>query len=243
MMSPEQTIRRKIPSILDYIPDDAVMYLVNALAFDAEWTKKYNELNVIDGTFTTADGKEETKTFLHGVENSYLEDENASGFIKYYKGHQYAFVALLPNEGVDIDSYLEKLDGTHLSELLENKKDCAVYTSIPKFKVEYSVEMSEQLSNLGMALAFDKGKADFKKIGASAVGNISIDRVLHKTFIAVDENGTKAGAATIVEMELGGLLDREELKEVYLTRPFVYMLVDCRTNSPFFIGIMRDLDK
>ena len=51
------------------------------------------------------------------------------------------------------------------------------------------------------------------------------------------------GAATIVEMECGGLSEREEYKEVYLTRPFVYMLVDCRTNSPFFIGVMRDLDK
>ena len=232
-----------IPSILDNIPDEAVMYLVNALAFDAEWTEKYFDYQVRDWIFTTADGKEETNKYLHGEEHTYLEDENAKGFLKYYKGYQYAFVALLPNEGTDIDSYLDSLDGAHLNELLGNKQNYKVYTAIPKFEAEYSVEMSEQLKNLGMASAFDKGKADFKKLGTSAVGNISIDRVMHKTFIAVDENGTKAGAATIVEMTDGCAPEPEEPKEVYLTRPFVYMLLDCRTGNPFFIGVMRDLDK
>ena len=130
-----------------------------------------------------------------------------------------------------------------MNELLENKRNCTVYTAIPKFKAGYSVEMSEQLKKLGMVSAFDEGSADFKKLGVSEAGNISISRVVHKTFIAVDENGTKAGAATIVEMLDGCALEPEQPKEVYLTRPFVYMLVDCRTGSPFFIGVMRDLDK
>ena len=232
-----------IPAILDNIPAEAVMYLVNALAFDAQWAEPYFDYQVNDGVFTTADGKQETKPYLYCQENAYLKDDKASGFIKYYKGYHYAFVALLPDEGVDVDTYLDQLDGAHLNELLGNKQNCKVHTAIPKFKTKYSVEMSKQLKSLGMTSAFDKGTADFKKLGTSTAGNISIDRVIHKTFIAVDENGTKAGAATIVEMKDGATLEREEPKEVYLTRPFVYMLIDCNTNTPFFVGVMRDLDK
>ena len=227
-----------IPSIINNISDDAIMFLINALAFDAKWTEAYYDFQVFDDTFTTAAGEEKVIPYLHKTENVFIGDENASGFIKYYKGCEYAFAALLPNEGISVDEYLVKLDGAHLSEILGNKTRCEVYTSLPKFKVDYSIEMSELLQNMGMPDAFDSGKADFTKLGTSTGGNISISSVLHKTYIAVDENGTKAGAATIVEMQDGATMMKEEPKEVYLTRPFIYMLIDCETNSPFFIGVM-----
>lgn len=233
---------KMIPSILDEIPPAAVMYLVNALAFDAKWTEPYYDYQVRKDIFTTDDGKEQANEYLYGEENQYLEDEKATGFVKYYKGYQYAFVALLPNEGISVDAYLDSIDGAHLNEMLENKNYNTVYTAIPKFKTEYSMEMSEQLKGMGMTDAFNAGAADFKKLGTSSAGNIFISRVIHKTFIEVDENGTKAGAATLVEMKDGGTLITEEPKKVYLTRPFVYMLIDCQTNSPFFIGVMRNLE-
>ena len=232
-----------IPSILDDIPAEAVMYLVNALAFDAEWAEPYFEYQIRDDTFTTADGKKETVPYLFGAENNYISDDRAAGFIKYYKGYHYAFAALLPDEGVDIDSYIESLDGAHLTEILENRQNCTVYTRMPKFETDYSTEMSEQLNKMGMTLAFDGDNADFTKLGKSETGNIFINRVIHKTFIAVDEIGTRAGAATIVEMTDGGTAFEEEPREVYLTRPFIYMLIDRETNSPFFIGVMRDLEQ
>ena len=231
-----------IPSILDDIPDEAVMYLVNALAFDAKWAEPYYDYQVRESIFTTDAGKEEVNEYLYGEENRYLEDEKATGFVKYYEGYQYAFAALLPNEGISVDEYLDSIDGAHLSEMLESRKNNTVYTAMPKFKTEYSVEMSDQLKGMGMTDAFNAGAANFKKIGTSKAGNIIISKVMHKTFIEVDENGTKAGAATVVMMENGAALSFEEPKKVYLTRPFVYMLIDTQTNSPFFIGVMRDLE-
>ena len=71
--------------------------------------------------------------------------------------------------------------------------------------------------------------------------NICINRVLHKTFISVSEKGTRAGAATAVEMVAEGALLIEDYKTVTLDRPFVYMLIDCQTNLPFFIGTMMDV--
>ncbi len=72
--------------------------------------------------------------------------------------------------------------------------------------------------------------------------NICINRVLHKTFISVTEQGTKAGAATAVEMVAEGAAEIQEYREMVLDRPFVYMLIDCETNLPFFIGTMMDVN-
>ena len=235
-----------IPSILEEIPESAVMYLVNALAFDAEWTEAYFDYQVKENIFTTADGTQKKVPFLNRWEDTYIEDENAIGFIKYYKGGKYAFAALLPNEGIAPADYMRLTDGAHLRNMLVSAQKCEVRTSLPKFETQYSVEMEEILKAMGMPRAFDENKADFSKLGKSDGWNIFISKVLHKTFIAVDEKGTKAGAATIVQMENGGSsqpIEKPKPKEVYLTRPFVYMLIDCETNVPFFIGIMNDPEK
>ena len=96
---------------------------------------------------------------------------------------------------------------------------------------------------MGMTDAFDYRISDFSRLGTyDADGlNICINRVLHKTFISVSEKGTRAGAATAVEMVAEGALLIEDYKTVTLDRPFVYMLIDCQTNLPFFIGTMMDV--
>ena len=231
-----------IPEILDQIPPEAIMYLVNALAFEAEWSEIYEKHQVKDGEFTKEDGTKQDVKFMYGSEGTYFEDEKATGFMKRYKGGKYAFVAMLPNEGVSVSEYIASLDGESLNALLANPQYATVHTSIPKFETEYKVEMSEILKSMGMTEAFDMYNADFEGLGTSADGNIYISRVLHKTFISVGEKGTRAGAATIVEMKDGAAAEPTEPKEVYLDRPFVYMLVDCENNIPFFIGTMMDVN-
>ena len=100
--------------------------------------------------------------------------------------------------------------------------------------------MSEILREMGMPIAFEDG-ADFTGLGTSTEGPVHMSRVLHKTYISVDGKGTKAGAATVVEMvEETAMEAPVEPKRVYLDRPFVYMLIDCETMLPFFIGAMMD---
>jgi len=229
-----------IESILDQIPEDAVMYLVNALAFDAEWQDIYHADQVREGLFTTESGKERQVELMYSEERQYLDDGRAVGFVKYYADQQYAFAALLPNQGLSVADYLASLTGAGLMETLSNAESVTVNAGLPKFTGEYSLEMSGPLQALGMRLAFDPGQADFSGLGSSAKGNIYISRVLHKTFIAVDERGTKAGAATAVEMEATSA-PAEEPKTVRLDRPFVYLLIDCETNLPLFIGAVMDI--
>ena len=233
-----------IPEILDEIPDEAIMYLVNALAFEAEWADVYEEHQIREGRFTMEDGTRQDVDMMHSEEHKYLEDDMATGFIKYYKDRKYAFVALLPNEGISISQYVDSLNGEHLRDLLNNPQDVTVFATMPKFETEYDIEMSEVLQEMGMTDAFDWRIADFSRLGTYNVDgmNICINRVLHKTFISVTEQGTKAGAATAVEMVAEGAMEIEEFKEVVLDRPFVYMLIDCETNLPFFIGTMMNVN-
>ena len=233
-----------IPEILDEIPDEAIMYLVNALAFDAKWADEYEEHQIREGRFTMEDGTRQDVDMMHSEEYTYLEDDLATGFIKYYKDRKYAFVAMLPNEGVSVSQYVDSLTSEHLRELLNNPQDLTVFASIPKFETEYDIEMSEVLQEMGMTDAFDYRVADFSKLGTYNVDgmNICINRVLHKTFISVSEQGTRAGAATAVEMVAEGAMEIVEFKEVVLDRPFVYMLIDCETNLPFFIGTMMNVN-
>ncbi len=231
-----------IKNILDEIPPEAVMYLINALAFDAEWQDIYNEYAISKEQFTTENGIKQNVDMMRSEESVYLEDKKATGFIKYYKDRKYAFAALLPNEGVSVFEYVATLDGEHLNNLLTNAEPATVYTSIPKFETEYDVEMSDILCDMGMPNAFSGAMADFNKLGHSTAGNIFISRVIHKTFISVDERGTKAGAATVVEAvdECAPVII--DPKQVFLDRPFVYMLIDCETNLPFFIGTMMEVE-
>ena len=233
-----------IPEIIDEIPDEAIMYLVNALAFDAKWADEYEEHQIREGRFTMEDGTRQDVDMMHSEEYTYLEDDLATGFIKYYKDRKYAFVAMLPNEGVSVSQYVDSLTGEHLRELLNNPQDLTVFASIPKFETEYDIEMSEVLQEMGMTDAFDWQVADFSRLGTYNVEgmNICINRVLHKTFISVSEQGTRAGAATAVEMVAEGAMEIVEFKEVVLDRPFVYMLIDCETNLPFFIGTMMNVN-
>lgn len=229
-----------IPDILNEIPEEAVMYLVNALAFDAQWETIYREEQIAEGPFTTEDGVKQRVPFMHSKEGKFLEDDSATGFIKYYADRTYAFVALLPNEGIPVEDYVAGLTGAHLAQLLSHPEDISVLAAIPKFETEYTVEMSDILTGMGMTDAFAGNAADFSRLGSFTEGNLYINAVIHKTYIAVDERGTKAGAATAVEM-LNESVSIEETKTVTLDRPFVYMLIDCQTNLPFFIGTMMDV--
>lgn len=230
-----------IKDILDTIPEGAVMYLINALVFEAEWETKYDSGQIgYDMDFYPAKGETQKVDMMFSTEGTYLQDEHATGFVKYYKDRNYAFVALLPEEGMHVIDYLEQLSGEKLQNILTNAVTTSVEVTLPQFSYEYDVELSKILMEMGMVDAFDGGKADFSCMATSSNGNIFISRVIHKTFIEVSPVGTKAGAATVVEA-----MDECEPyfeKEVRLERPFVYMIMDCESNQPIFIGVVNSVE-
>lgn len=217
-----------IPKILDVISPGASMYLVNALAFEAQWQEQYREWNLRDGVFLPEDGSAQDVKLMYSTEHAYLQDENAKGFIKYYEGGQYAFAALLPNEGISVTEYLDSLDGGSLHRMLCNPVKEDVYAAVPEYEAEYSVSLEKILSRMGMEDAFDASKADFSGMGSFAPDSLSsrsplyLNRALHKACISVDPKGTKAAAATVLEVQNDGI--KRDAYEVCLNRPFIYII-------------------
>lgn len=230
-----------IKEIIDKISSESIMFLLNGVMIDAVWNEPYMNGVVSSGTFTSVSGEQRIVNMMPSGENIYLEDDNATGFIKDYKDGKYAFAALLPDVNVNINDYVESLTGERISAILGNAQNERVSVKIPKFTCEFNMGLKDVLSDMGIELAFDEGKADFSKMAKSSMGNIFIGDVFHKTFITVDERGTKAGAVTKVEVKDTAALT--QVKEVFLDRPFVYMIIDKSNNLPIFMGVLADISE
>ncbi|MCL2071259.1 MAG: serpin family protein [Oscillospiraceae bacterium] len=227
-----------ITEIIGAIPPDAIMYLINAIAFDSEWEETYAEDRVWQSNFAAFGGRNQNAELMWADENLYLDDGKAIGFVKPYKDGAYSFAALLPNEGVDITEYVAEMTGESLTDTLQGAVQTEVVTALPKFSYEFDIEMSGLLKGMGMSDAFSQGRADFSRLGTSPYGNIFINRVIHKTFIEVDEKGTKAAAVTAVEMATCSV---PSTPFVVLNRPFVYAIIDNENNLPIFIGTLLEI--
>lgn len=225
-----------IEKIIKEIDLDAVIYLINALYFEMKWQFQYSEAQVNEGVFHTVNG-DKNVTFMFSEENSYIKDDKAEGFSKPYEGGKFSFVALLPDEGITAEEYLNELNGEKLLNLLKNRQKKLGKAKMPKFKAEFDASLVKPLKKLGMTNAFDEGIADFKKMAVSTMGNIFINDVKHKTFIEVNETGTKAAAVTAVEMANSCVPSYEF--EITLDCPFIYMIIDEETSLPLFIGIFN----
>ena len=132
---------------------------------------------------------------------------------------------------------LASLDGDALEELLTPVAGAAAEIGLPKFTSSYEAELTDALRSLGMTDAFDATCADFSRMGTSEQGPLYVGSVLHKTFVDVNEEGTRAAAATVIGLDgVAGPGDPIEYHEVILDRPFVYLIMDLRTGLPVFAG-------
>ena len=223
-----------IEKLVDKIDDDTMMLLINAVAFDAEWSKKYDV--IYEGKFTSFAGDRRTVDMMRSFEERYIDDGSATGFIKEYKGGKYSFAAILPNSE-DIYSYVENMTEESIEKLLSGVSYEPVKTEMPKFSSDFSITMEECLKDMGIKDAFS-AIADFSEMSEN---NLSISKVVHKTHITVNEKGTKASAVTGVTMKNTTVLTPATTKEVILNRPFVYMILDNENNMPVFIGMVTDI--
>lgn len=214
--------------------EDMMMLLLNCLTFESKWKTPYrNPMDIFEHDFTCYDGTVNVAQMMYSTESTYLEAENATGFIKPYAGDKYSFAALLPDEGIDIFDFVADLDADSLLDTIKNAKEEPVYTYLPQFTYDDSIGLKEPLQNMGIELAFQFGGADFT--GITDMLPINIYDVQQKTFISVNSEGTKAAAATAVFLGGGGGYIEHE---VLLDRPFVYMILDNETDLPLFIGTL-----
>ena len=223
-----------IDAIVDEIDPDAVMYLVNALSFAADWQEQYEEYQMRPGVFHSENGELEV-TMMRSEERSYISGEGFTGFMKPYEGGRYAFAALLPDEGSSLDALAASLSGDMLSAVLANAEDTPVQTAMPSFTGRCDMRLDGVLRALGMTDAFDPDSADFTGMGRSDTGRLYINTVMHSTYIELDAHGTRAAAVSIVGGGDGADAPMET-RSVILDRPYLYMIVDTEYGLPLFIG-------
>lgn len=227
-----------IPKIIENADRDVVMMLINAVAFEAKWETPYTNDDIEKLEFNSYSGKSKKTEFMCSTESVYLSDSDAVGFMKPYKNGRFAFAALLPNEDVNIDDYIASLSGEKLMKIFSSaKKNEEVDVKMPKFKAEYSTQLIDTLKKMGIEDAFDRKSADFSSLIDKNDGAY-IGTVMHKTFIEVDQEGTRAAAATLVGISK---MSMPAINPVCLNRPFVYMIVDTETNLPLFIGVQTEI--
>ena len=229
-----------IDHLIDEIEPDLLMILANAVCFDAAWETPYAESDVQDRDFANADGSTVTVDMMYSRETRYLSDKNTTGFIKDYVDGNYQFVALLPDEGVDIEDYISSLTAKKIENLLSSEKTDVVRAGLPKFEYDFDISLSEILMAMGMEDAFLPSQANFNGISETPV---FIGNVIHKTFIDLNREGTRAAAVTGLVAKATSAGPAElPYYEVRLDRPFVYVIMDDFSQTPLFAGVMMNVE-
>ncbi|MCR5457956.1 MAG: serpin family protein [Clostridiales bacterium] len=229
-----------IDKILDSIPDNAMMYLINAVLFDAKWEVEYKDSNVVkDYTFNNYDKSTKLVTMLGSTESVYLTGTDCVGTRKDYEGGKYSLVTLLPNKGVDIYDFISSLDANKWKSIWDSRFknwDYEVHLMMPEFKTECEIGLNEALQTMGMVDVFTPN-ADLTGMANCAIGELMVSNVKQKAYIEVTKEGTKAAAVTVVEMVATSVGPGEtKTVSIVLDRPYVYAIVDNSTGCPIFIG-------
>ncbi len=230
-----------IKNIVDEIDPYTVMYLINTLFFDAEWSNMYEDNEIRDSEFINADGSKSKVEMMYSDEGCYYEYGGAIGVSKSYTGNKYSFVAMLPQKGTDIYEFVHGIDAEYWQGFISSKKYVSVNSGIPQFKFESDImDFVPTAKRLGMSDMLDERIADLSEIGSSPVGNLYVKEYKQKTVIEVNQRGTRAGAVTSIGIAKESM--PSEVYEVYLDRPFVYAIVDNETGIPLFAGVMADMN-
>ena len=227
-----------IDKIVDEISDDVMLYLINAIYFKGDWKVQFNANKTYKAEFNTPRGKLKADFMTRRGEIDYLQSNNISGVVLPYLDEQFAFVGLLPEEGKTPKDLINDLSALDLLSLLKNKESKNIELSLPKFESSYEDSLKNELSSLGMNIAFEPNNADFSLMREDLLKDLYISEVRQKTYIKVDEKGTEAAAVTSVTAETTSM--PVELPRVVFDRPFVYGIVDVTTGIPLFIGIMEN---
>ena len=228
-----------IPKIINQpFEENAAALLVNALYLKNTWETEFDPNATYLRGFWHQEGEKEAMDFLNASYTSfpYLQAENAQGAVLPYDDGRLAFFALMPEEGAEFEVWLDSLDGDALASLLEGRRDTEFRTlALPKFEAEWSGRLQDVLSAMGLDRAFTAGTADFSLLGDHPYGYF-LSQAIHAAKIEVNEEGTQAAAATVMEVGSGASAPPETGLTLIFDRPFLYGIVDLETGVPLFLG-------
>ena len=239
----ERKTEGKIDSIVDSIEPSHIMFLINAIYFNADWTKQFNEDLTEEKQFTLLDNtKVNTNMMYREGTMKYLENEQFQAVeLPYGEGKRFVMRVYLPKQEIQLKKFVSELKAIDLDEWVDELEFKEVHLSLPKFKVEWEGSLKGILGKLGIKDAFVPGVADFGEMVPTSSKDIYIGDVKHKTYIDVSERGTEAAAVTSIEMEVTSVPSQpEEIYQMDVNRPFFFTIEDTQTNIYMFMGAISD---
>jgi serpin B len=211
------------------------LVLTNAIYFNAAWAQPFEASATQDEAFHLLDGGQVTVPMMHQTESfGYLAGDGYQAVELPYEGHELSMVILLPDEG-GFEAFEAGLDAAQVEAILQETSDRQVALALPRFEFEAQFSLADTLGAMGMPDAFSD-QANFS--GMTGTRDLFISAVIHKAFVAVDEEGTEAAAATAVVM-VEGAMPAEPL-EVRVDRPFLFLIRDIQTGTVLFLGRVMD---
>jgi serpin B len=219
--------------IEDLIPQGEIneltrLVLTNAIYFNAAWEHLFNGKITADGPFYLLDGGQVIVPMMKQTESfGYTEGEGYRAVELLYDGGELSMVILLPEAG-QFEAFEEGLQAQQVGEITSDLQATYIDLNMPKFKFDSEFKLNDTLVGMGMPVAFSSS-ADFS--GMTGNPELYISAVVHKAFVAVDEAGTEAAAATGVDMHLTALP-----KQVTINRPFIFLIRDIETGAILFVG-------
>lgn len=230
----------KIDKILSKIEPATLVILLNAIYFKGEWEEKFDPENTYNDIFYLSGIKEdkiekEVPMMSQFGEFFYFENENFQAINLPYKDKKMSMYIFLPVNGSSLEEFQKELSQENMEKWLNSFYYGEGFISLPLFTIEYEKELNEILKKLGMKNAFEVSN-DFDKIVYIDVG-IFIEKIVHKTFLKVNEEGTEAAAVTITETDEGAISEQFDMK---VNRPFFFIIRDNETGIILFMGSIVD---
>ncbi|MET4080866.1 serpin B [Pedobacter sp. UYP30] len=228
----DKKTNHKIGEIIsaDDVTPSTRLLLLNAVYFKGKWLNKFSKSQTSAATFF-ADVKSQYKVgFMKMTENlAYFENGDYQFVSKPYQNSDLSFCVILPKKLFGIEEIEQKMDNVFFKSILDSAKVANTQLFIPKIKLESSVELSNVLKKAGLTPAFSE-HADFSGITETP---LALDKVIHKTFIELDEEKTESAAATAVTVRITGLPSYKIFKADH---PFLFFIIDNKSKAILFIG-------
>ena len=226
-----------IPTIVDKIPSNAVMYLMNAVYFKGIWGKQFEKKNTSVLKFTTETGSQVDVNMMYQKDTfKYAETETAQYLDILYGNKAFSMTVILPAQNKTTTDVLNSLTADTWTNTLKllNLREVMVY--LPRFKVMNKFKLNDMLKSMGMKLAFTDF-ADFSNISGVP---LQISEVIHKTYVTVDEEGTEAAAVTSIGIITTSM---PQIPVFRVDKPFVFVIREKSTGIILFIGKMGSVEK
>jgi serine protease inhibitor len=233
----------KIQQIVDSpIDPSSILFLINAIYFKGAWTVEFDKTKTVDGRFTPSSGSGTMIPMMHSTgEYPYLQADHFQAVsLPYGKGRVSMYI-FLPDEQSSLPEFQNSLNALNWNQWMSQFERTEGDIGLPRFKIEYDVNLNETLKTLGMRIAFDPARANFGKMfPITAAQNVYISKVKHKTFVDVNEKGTEAAAVTSVEMGITSVREPARHFHLVVDRPFFFAIRDNQTGTILFMGSVVD---